>query len=232
MELREPDEVIDKVGKGELAVDIVQRQVTLFVPVAMMAKVTKGWITWMAQEIYGRSVNKESDVEIQNWNHSVSFGLPPLFDRDRIDYRIALLQRLIQRAYETSEAESEEELMGPILKTKPWVNPSRKPRLAKKPKPTAPINKLQFVEEFDTERTRLLVDVEIVHEIGIREIVRLTEKIYGARELEPFQANQAKIKGNFLVLRLPVALISEDAPPDPRIEELKKLIIVACKRRR
>ena len=46
MELREPAEVLDQIGKGELAVETIQRQVTLFVPntIALQTDTRLAWI--------------------------------------------------------------------------------------------------------------------------------------------------------------------------------------------
>ncbi len=136
----EPPEVRDQIAKGELGVQFVQRQVTLFVPLVMMVKVKKPWVLRMAREIYGLSVIREWAREVWTWDLSMSFGLPPLPQIGQEDPRLRLLMAMIRKAHQTSPAYAEKLFSPPatspeLPKPEP-VKPAKSTR-KRKPEPGA-----------------------------------------------------------------------------------------------
>lgn len=266
MVYREPEAVRAKLQEGQLAIHVLQHEVTIYVPHEMMRSFTRGRIKQMARDIYGPSLVSTALIESWPWEYSVSFRLPLLAETAGQDDRLQSMLRQIQMAYDGIKgkvpAESESAIVpGPkkpararkpepttepkppeplvpldsplVLSPKPASSPSTPRPKRTKPAPVVmdpDAKKIKFVTNFLGKHTDLLVDRDVVEKIGLKEIYQLSEQVYGIHAIRPFSRNPLKLKDKFLVLTLPPAPKGKDKPQDPRVEELKKLLLAAYHR--
>ncbi len=257
----EPGEIQAKLKQGEIAVEFVQAQVTIYVPTAIIAKVTRRQIVSLAREVYGRSVMYIISSDIWTWKNSTSFRLPAS-PRDGPDYCLLLLQKLIYEAYERAKAKPEEEAPAkPTRKRRPEPGATQSESVPEEPakpvKPKRPYNfqvprppkeeavlleeeveyflplSLEsFFAKFGPNKTELFIPPTCIVEVGKYDIAGLVKKIYGPATLKRFEMPRWEKKDSVMVLVLPPTFPHCGKYTDPRVEKLKIMILAAHNRRK